>query len=145
MKIANIDWEILHNFWTTRGISMNFSEKMCLMITLKVTKNQGFTLSLEDSFFEKLQGGEGQFDPLQFFFCDIYWKKKSILVFSCSTSMALYTYQFWNDNDVLNFQWSWSFMVGWASSGTHGLALLLLCLASCLESKGGEKYQKDYY
>ena len=36
------------------------------MITLKVKKNQGFTLSLEDTFFEKPQGGEGgggQIDP----------------------------------------------------------------------------------
>ena len=31
------------------------------MMILKVTKNQGFTLSLEDAFFEKLQGG--QIDP----------------------------------------------------------------------------------
>ena len=28
------------------------------MIILKVTKNQGFTLPLEDTFFEKLQGGQ---------------------------------------------------------------------------------------
>ena len=41
---------------------MKFSRKMYLMIILKVTKNQGFTLSLEDTFFEKPQGG-GQFDP----------------------------------------------------------------------------------
>ena len=32
------------------------------MIILKVTKDQGFTLSLEDTFFEKLQGGGGQID-----------------------------------------------------------------------------------
>ena len=33
------------------------------MIILKVTENQGFTLSLEDTFFEKPQGGGGgQFD-----------------------------------------------------------------------------------
>ena len=32
---------------------MKFSGKMCLKIILKVTKNQGFTLSLEDTFFEK--------------------------------------------------------------------------------------------
>ena len=61
MKIANIDREILHIFWTTWGISMKFSGKMCLMIILKVTKNQGFTLSLEDTFFEKPQGG-GEID-----------------------------------------------------------------------------------
>ena len=30
------------------------------MIILKVTKNQGFTLSLEDTFFEKSQGWGGQ-------------------------------------------------------------------------------------
>ena len=32
------------------------------MIILKDTKKQGFTLSLEDTFFEKPQGG--QIDPL---------------------------------------------------------------------------------
>ena len=36
---------------------MKFSGKMCLKIILKVTKNQGFTLSVEDAFFEKPQGG----------------------------------------------------------------------------------------
>ena len=38
---------------------MKFSGKMCFMITLKVTENQG--LPLEDQFFEKTQGpwGEG--------------------------------------------------------------------------------------
>ena len=39
MKIANIDREILHNFWKTGGISMKFSEKMWFIIILKVTKN----------------------------------------------------------------------------------------------------------
>ena len=34
----------------------------CFKIILKVTKNQGFTLSLEDTFFEKPQGG-CQIDP----------------------------------------------------------------------------------
>ena len=42
--------------------SMKFLGKMCLKIILKVTKNQGFTFSLKDTFFEKPQGG-GQFDP----------------------------------------------------------------------------------
>ena len=44
---------------------MTFSRKMCLTITLKVTKNQGFTLSLEGTFFEKPKrkvGGGGQTD-----------------------------------------------------------------------------------
>ena len=40
---------------------MKFSGKMCLRIILKVTENQGFTLSLENTFFEKPQGG--QIDP----------------------------------------------------------------------------------
>ena len=38
---------------------MKFSGKMCLMIILKVTKNHGFTLCLEETFFEKPQGGRG--------------------------------------------------------------------------------------
>ena len=59
MKIANIDREILHDFWMTWGISMKFLGKMWLMIILKVKKNQGFTLSLEDTFFKKPQGGGG--------------------------------------------------------------------------------------
>ena len=36
---------------------MNFSGKMCFMIILKVTKKQGFTLSLEDIFFSKKYKG----------------------------------------------------------------------------------------
>ena len=35
---------------------MKFSEKIWFMIILKVTKNQDFTLSLEDTLFEKPQG-----------------------------------------------------------------------------------------
>ena len=38
---------------------MKFSGKMCLKIILIATKNQGFTLSLEDTFSEKPQGGMG--------------------------------------------------------------------------------------
>ena len=64
MKLANIDRDILHDFWTTWGISMKFSGKMWLRIILKVTKNQGFTLSLEDTFLKNPQGGRGgQIDP----------------------------------------------------------------------------------
>ena len=55
MKIASIDREVLHIFWTAWGISI--SGKMWFMIMLKVTKNQGFTLSLEDTFLKKPQGG----------------------------------------------------------------------------------------
>ena len=36
---------------------MKFSGKTCLKIILKVTKNQGFTLSIEDTFFEKPKRG----------------------------------------------------------------------------------------
>ena len=61
MKIANIDREIPHIFWMTWGMSLKFSEKMYLMIILKVTKKQGFPLYLEDTFFKKPQGG--QIDP----------------------------------------------------------------------------------
>ena len=43
---------------------MIFSGKMCLKIKLKVTKNQGFSLSLEDTLFEKPLGGGCQIDPL---------------------------------------------------------------------------------
>ena len=57
MKIVNIDGEILHIFWMTWGISIKFSGKIWLMIIIKVTKNEGFTLSLEDTVFEKPQGG----------------------------------------------------------------------------------------
>ena len=37
---------------------MKFSGKMYLMTILKVTKNQGFNLSLEDTFLEKPQRDE---------------------------------------------------------------------------------------
>ena len=42
---------------------MKFSGKMCIKIMLKVTKNQGFIFSLEDTFFEKPRGGGRQIDP----------------------------------------------------------------------------------
>ena len=57
MKIANIDREFIHIFWTTWRKSMKFSGKVCFKIILKVTKNQSFTLSLEDTFFKKPQSG----------------------------------------------------------------------------------------
>ena len=59
MKIVNIDRENLHIFWTTWVISVKISENMWLVTILKVTKNQGFTLSLEETFLEKPQGGGG--------------------------------------------------------------------------------------
>ena len=45
---------------------MKFSEKMWLMIILKVTKKQGFAFFLENTFLEKSQG-EGQMDSAAFF------------------------------------------------------------------------------
>ena len=49
---------------------MKFSGKMYFKIILKVTKNQSFTLSLEDKFFEKPKGvgggGGGQIDLQSF-------------------------------------------------------------------------------
>ena len=42
MKLANIDREIIHIFWTNWRISMKSSGNMCFMIILKVRKNQGF-------------------------------------------------------------------------------------------------------
>ena len=55
MKLASIDREFPHILWTTWGNSMKFSGKMCFKIVLKVTKKQGFTLLLENTFFEKWQ------------------------------------------------------------------------------------------
>ena len=60
-----LDRGILHIFRTTWGISMKFSGEMWLKIMLKISKNQGFTLSLEDTFFKKPQEwgrGGGQID-----------------------------------------------------------------------------------
>ena len=42
---------------------MKFWGKMWLIIISKVTKNQGFNLSLEGSFFQKAAGVGGQNDP----------------------------------------------------------------------------------
>ena len=63
MKIANTDGEILHIFWKTWGVSMKFSGKMWPIIILKITKNQGFTLSLEDTFFEEPRGESNWLPP----------------------------------------------------------------------------------
>ena len=67
MKIANIDREFLHIFWTTWGNSMKFLGKMSFKIILKVTKNQCSTLSssIEDTFFKKTQrmGGGVKLTP----------------------------------------------------------------------------------
>ena len=75
MKIPNIDWEILYNFWSTWETLKKLLGKMWLKIIWKVAKNQGFSLSLEDIFFEKSQGREWRAHFymigawLKFFFC----------------------------------------------------------------------------
>ena len=82
MKIANIDREFLYIFWTTRENSMTFSGKICFKIILKVTKNQGSTLSIENTFFKKPL--EGQFDPpgiLGSIKPQIWCKKRGIILF----------------------------------------------------------------
>ena len=56
MKIVNFDKENLRMFWTTWVISMILSGKMWLMIILKVTKQQGFTLSPGNNFLAKPHG-----------------------------------------------------------------------------------------
>ena len=49
IKIVYVDGENLHIFWTNWGILIKFSGMMWLMIILKITKKQGFILSLEDT------------------------------------------------------------------------------------------------
>ena len=58
LKIANTDRESLHIYWMTCGILIKSSGKMWFMVILKVTKKQGFILSLQDIFLEKPQGGQ---------------------------------------------------------------------------------------
>ena len=53
MKILTA--KLFISFERLEGIHMNFSGKMCLKIILKVTKT---SLSLEDKFSEKQQGGQ---------------------------------------------------------------------------------------
>ena len=53
-KIVNIQEENLHILCTSWKISMKFSGKMWLMIVLKVTKKQGFTLSLKNTFWVEI-------------------------------------------------------------------------------------------
>ena len=67
IKIVNIDRQFLHIFWTTSRNLMKFSGKMCFNIILKVTENKDFTLFLEETIFEKQQGGGGSNWPLPAF------------------------------------------------------------------------------
>ena len=67
---------------------MKFSEKVCFKIILKVTKNQGFTLSLEDLFFKKPQEGVKLTPPpfppavLGLNGHNIFFKRKCFIYFS---------------------------------------------------------------
>ena len=53
MKIVNTDEENLNMLPTPGGTSIKFSEKMCLMMVLKVTKIKGFTPLLENAVLEQ--------------------------------------------------------------------------------------------
>ena len=48
----------LHILWRSGGISIKLSEKMWLMIILKVAKTQGFNISLRNTFLKKPQGAQ---------------------------------------------------------------------------------------
>ena len=75
-------------------MSMKFSAKMCLMITLKVTKNQGFTLSLEDTVFKTPQAGEegGQIDhPIPLPSCFMVQVTFLLIAFSFSSKYTSFT------------------------------------------------------
>ena len=77
MKIANIHREIIHIFWTTWGISMKSSVKMWLMIILKVIKNQGFTLALEDKKKKKPKKWESVWVPSRLRICIVISRQSS--------------------------------------------------------------------
>ena len=55
MKIVNADEENLNMFPTPWGISIKFSEKMCLMMVLKVAKIKRFAPLLENAVLEQQQ------------------------------------------------------------------------------------------
>ena len=61
MKIANIDREILH-IYDLRNLNEIFWKDVTFD-KIKSHKKQGFTISLEDTFFEKSLGREDQIDP----------------------------------------------------------------------------------
>ena len=56
MKLINIDGQNLYIFWMAIEISMKFFGKIWLIAILKVTKDQGLTLYLEDTNFKKNTG-----------------------------------------------------------------------------------------
>ena len=57
MKIVNTDEENLNMLPTPGGISIKFSEKMCLMMVLKVTKIKGLPLCQKMQFWNNNSGG----------------------------------------------------------------------------------------
>ena len=64
MKLANIGEE---NFISSEPLE-EYQLNLCPTIILKVTKNQGFTPSLENTALEKPQGGGGKLTPCQPFY-----------------------------------------------------------------------------
>ena len=67
MKIVNIKEENPHILWTVWEISMTLSGKRWLVIIWKVTKNQGFTISLKTTFSEKPGVRRSNWPSLSFF------------------------------------------------------------------------------
>ena len=66
---------------------MKFSAKMCFKIILKATKNQGSALSIEDTFFKKLQADLGLKERQAF--NDTHRKKLCFTQFSTRTAVWL--------------------------------------------------------
>ena len=58
MKLVNIEIKIFVSSERYEELLGNFQERRGLMITLKLTKRQGFTISLENTFLEKPYGGD---------------------------------------------------------------------------------------
>ena len=78
---------------------MTFSRKIWLMIKLKVTKNQGFILSLGNTFLEKPQGGRRETelgglhkDQRLLNFCKFIIIVIIIIIFAFSSSQVLKIY-----------------------------------------------------
>ena len=94
IKIVNTGEDYLHIFQTTTGIFMKLSRKMCLMIILKVTKNHGFTLSLENAVLQKQQGGQTDPPPAFYGLKDI-----------CLASSTRFLFR---ELDLYLETWSWS-------------------------------------
>ena len=81
------------------------------MIILKVTKNQGFTLSLKDTFFEKPQGRRGQIDPPSRFRVNIkikYTTWNKICVIDVSVYIYVFFVPFDTISPIISFYFQWS-------------------------------------